>query len=65
MANYTPQAKLRLALGIEVLQKYGREGTIIADRLLKETPVESAEFDTQKFFAKLEADLKTQSQSHQ
>ena len=58
MARYTPAAKLRLSLGIQVLQKYGKPGTIIADRLLKETPPDSPAFSEAEFWAKLDRKLK-------
>lgn len=54
MATNDHAAKMRLQIGIEVLQRYGREGTIVADQLLKEMPIESPEFDRKQFFAEIE-----------
>ena len=53
--------KIRLSLGIEILQKYGREGATIADQLLKDTIVDSPEFDRENFLADLEQQLKKRS----
>lgn len=55
--KYTDSAKVKLKLGIEVLQKYGREGTLIADELLKETPVDSEGFDREGFLREVERRL--------